>query len=60
MKTKRCRQCLQVLDRKAFARSPLTSDGRRSECNLCRMERRSELREGAPRRKPWSMAGVFA
>jgi len=36
-----------------FSRDPTNKDGRRNVCNDCRQKRRVELRNGAPRRKPW-------
>lgn len=58
MKTKRCWHCRQILPIALFGRQT-TSDGRRPACKLCRAQRRSELREGAEPRRPWSMEGVY-
>ena len=56
---KKCRWCGEVLPLSAFAKH-----GRRyrhrSECKLCRKQRRAELDDGALRVKPWTRAGVYS
>ena len=52
---KKCANCQQWWAITSYQRCAANPDGHRHQCKACRQERRSQLRRGAPRVKPWGL-----